>query len=84
MNPTIHLVRTVFVDHRTQEKSYGFRIYSDEIQSYASSMMEPDLYLSDEEFLKRCQEHFNDDAMKLVGDAIYTGGIYVDGNVIIP
>lgn len=72
--------RTIFVNHGSNEKTYGFRIYDDCGQDYCNSMLENDLNLPEKEFLQKAKLHFSEVANSIFDFALGTGGIYIDDN----
>lgn len=71
------LQRTVFVEYKNKEKSFGYRIYDDYSQDYCNTMTEDDLKLSDQEFLDKCKKSFSE-VSDLLFESALEHGIYID------
>lgn len=69
--------RTIFVDHPSGEKSYGYRMYDDEGQTYNNVMGKDIFDMSPQEFLDKARESF-DDMANSIFDFALEHGLYVD------
>ena len=74
--------RTVFVNHPSGDKSYGYRIYDSYERTYCNSLSEDDLdmNISPSSFLAKVKETFDDIADSVFLGAVNHGVIYIDGN----
>jgi len=74
--------RTIFVNHPSGDKTYGYRMYDSYEQMYYNSLSEDDLdmNISPSAFLDKAKETFDDTADSIFDDAIIHGGIYIDDN----
>lgn len=71
--------RTTFIDHPSEEKSYGFRIYDDNGQSYCNTLKENIFSMSPQEFLDHIQLEIDADPVALsIFDFALERGIYID------
>lgn len=76
------LQRTIFVNHPSGDKTYGYRIYDDYEQTYCNILSEDDLdmNISPSAFLAKAKETFDNTSDSIFSGAIDHGGIYVDGD----
>ena len=69
--------RTVFIDHPTGEKSFGYRMYDDHGQTYCNTLSEAIMQMSPQAFLDSAQPTFDDVATAIYDHALERG-LYVD------
>jgi hypothetical protein len=77
MSNRASIQRTVFVNHHDNSKSFGYRMYDDEGQTYCNTLEEADLDLPDPQFLEKAAENFDEVADTIFEFAI-GNGIFID------
>jgi hypothetical protein len=70
--------RTIFVNVPKGEKTYGYRIYDYYGQSYNNTMMEGDMELSPEDFLRKAVPYLDYTGSCIFDAALNTGGIFIN------
>ena len=73
------LVRTIFTNACKGDYSFGYRFYDDHGQTYCNTLERHDLDLSDQEFLDKIKDQFDDVANSMFDFAL-DHGIEIDGN----